>query len=101
MAHVNYKIKKGERFLDLYERAVNFYEETVSNSKSENIVLITHASVIRSIISYVLDFPLNKAFNLQIDFSGVSKVIYNMDSELSSVVFLNITADYLKPIVKD
>ncbi|WP_017258275.1 histidine phosphatase family protein [Pedobacter arcticus] len=98
---VNYRIKKGESFLDLHERAIDFYEETVSNNESENIVLVTHAGVIRSIVSYVLEFPLEKVFNLQIDYSSLSKLSYSEELALSSISFLNLTAEHLKTVTKD
>ncbi len=98
---VNYKIKKGECFLDLYERAVDFYEDVITNTESENIVVVTHAGIIRSIASYILDFPLEKVFNLKIDPSSVTKINYNSKLDLSSISFLNITAEHLKLAIKD
>ncbi|HET8829961.1 MAG TPA: alpha-ribazole phosphatase family protein [Pelobium sp.] len=93
---VNHKVKKGECFLDLYERAIDFYEEIVARNHSENTVIITHAGIIRSVIAYVLDFPLEKVFNLRIDYSSISKVSYHHQSDLSSVAYLNLTAEHLK-----
>ena len=90
---VNYKIKNGERFIDLYDRAIDFYEETISEVPAENIVIVTHSGVIRSIIAYVLDFPVEKVYNLQIDFSSVSKLIYRQELATNSVAFLNLTAE--------
>ncbi len=98
---VNYKIKKGESFLGLYDRAIDFYEEIISANESENIVIVTHAGVIRSIVSYVLDFPLEKVFNLQIDYSSLSKLSCKKELELSSVAFINLTTEQTKTRVKD
>lgn len=90
---VNYKIKNGETFLELYDRSVDFYEEITSNTHSKNIVVITHANVIRSIVAYILEFPLEKVYNLKIDYAGVTKLNYHPELELSSVEFLNLTAE--------
>src|SRR6476660_1431278 len=60
---VNYSIKNGENFIDLYNRAVAFFEDIIQSEK-ENSIIITHAGVIRSILAYILDFPLENAFNL-------------------------------------
>lgn len=89
---VNYKIKKGESFSELYERAVDFYEETIANCETQNMVIVTHASVIRSIASHILDFPLEKVFNLNADCNSISKLTYNKDLEVSSVVYFNLTS---------
>lgn len=85
---VNYSIPKGENFIDLFERVISFYEE-ITQKEVENIVLVTHAGVIRSIISYILDFPLENAFNLQVDYSSISKIEYDERHKISKVVYLN------------
>jgi alpha-ribazole phosphatase len=86
---VNYRMKNGENFNDLYERSVQFYEE-ITNANKANVVILTHAGVIRSLASYILDFPLEKAFNLQVDYSSISKFEYDAKNDLSKVVFMNL-----------
>ncbi len=98
---LNYKVKKGECFADVYERSVEFFEDVLDKGDEETLVVITHASVIRCIVSYVLDFPLENVFNLQIDYSSISKITYKEELDVSSVAFLNLTADNLKLPVKD
>jgi alpha-ribazole phosphatase len=88
---VNHRMKNGENFNDLFERAIQLYEEIIS-SEASNIVILTHAGVIRSIASYVLDFPLEKAFNLQIDYSSISKLAYDPINQLSKIVYTNLNA---------
>ena len=88
---VNHRMKKGENFNDLYERAIQFYEELTS-TETQDIVILTHAGVIRSITSYILDFPLEKAFNLQVDYSSISKLEYDAKNQLSKVVYTNLNA---------
>jgi alpha-ribazole phosphatase len=94
---VDFKIKKGESFFDLYERAIEFYEEiTTENKHSENIIIVTHAAVIRFILAYVMDFPLENAFNLKISYNSISKLTYDSDSEINSVEYLNLNATHFK-----
>jgi len=90
---VNYKMKNGERFIDLYDRAIDFYEEIISENTANDIIVVTHSGVIRSIIAHVLEFPVEKVYNLQIDFSSVSKLIYRQESATNNVAFLNLTAE--------
>ncbi len=85
---VNYRIKNGENFNDLHERVVQFYEEIIA-SKAQDIVLLTHAGVIRSIASYVLNFPLENAFNLQIDYSSITKLSYDLKNQSTKLDFIN------------
>ena len=89
---VNYRIPNGENFVDLFERVISFYEEIIKK-EVKNIVLVTHAGVIRSMASYVLDFPLENAFNLQVDYSSISKIEYDEQNKLSKVVYLNRTIE--------
>ncbi|TKB95903.1 alpha-ribazole phosphatase [Pedobacter cryophilus] len=100
---VNHRMKNGENFNDLYERSVEFYQD-ITNANTQNLVILTHAGVIRSLTSYVLDFPLEKAFNLQVDYSSVSKFEYDAKNDLSKVVYLNLNATNIgaaKKIITD
>ncbi|MBK0383691.1 histidine phosphatase family protein [Pedobacter sp. SD-b] len=97
---INYRVKKGERFIDLYDRSIQFIEEMYL-SKEENIVVVCHSAIIRSIISYILDFPLEKVFNLKIDYSSISKIAYDPNLEINSIEFLNFSPDNFKITSKD
>lgn len=96
---VNYHIKNGESFNDLNDRAISFYQEICEKENEEDVVIVTHASVIRSIISYVLDFPLEKIFNVQVDYSSISGLSYN--DGISKLNFSNLTASLYKIEQKD
>ncbi|MFC5283277.1 histidine phosphatase family protein [Pedobacter alpinus] len=98
---VNYSTKKGENFADLFERSVAFYEEVCSTTNKENIVIICHAGNIRSILSYVLDFPLENVFNLKIDYGSISKIAYNEAQKLSTIELINFAPNSFKNLVKD
>lgn len=90
---VNAIPKKGENLLDVNERVLDFLEEMISNVKQQNMVITTHANVIRLMIAHVLDFPLENTFNLQIDYSSITKITYNPITETFQLVYLNLTAD--------
>lgn len=90
---VNAIPKKGENLLDVNERVLDFLEEMISNAKQQNMVITTHANVIRLMIAQVLDFPLENTFNLQIDYSSITKITYNPVTETFQLVYLNLTAD--------
>ena len=88
---VNHRMKNGENFNDLFERSVLFYEE-ITTAHTQDVVILTHAGVIRSLASFVLDFPLEKAFNLQVDYSSISKFEYDAKNNLSKLVYFNLNA---------
>ena len=90
---VNYRIKGGESFKDLFERSILFFEEIIQLN-FEDVVIVCHSGTIRSIISHVLDFPLEKVFNLQIDYASISKIEYDSEKEISNVKFINMTSNH-------
>ncbi|MEO5911657.1 MAG: alpha-ribazole phosphatase [Pelobium sp.] len=98
---VNYKMPKGENFNDLQERSIAFYEEIIQ-ADATNIVIVTHAGVIRALTSYILDYPLENAFNLQIDYSSITKMTYDPQFALSKLAYVNLHPQaFKKPIIKE
>ncbi|MBD3749530.1 MAG: alpha-ribazole phosphatase [Sphingobacteriales bacterium] len=87
---VNYTVPNGENFLDLAERAIQFFEDLIGID-AEDVVIITHAGIIRSFASYILDFPLERAFNLQIDYSSISKIQFDIEPEDGRISYLNLS----------
>jgi alpha-ribazole phosphatase len=87
---VNYKINNGENFLELYERSTAFFEDILT-TENKDIVVVTHAGVIRSILAYVLDFPLEHAFNLEISYSSITKIVYQKEFKSTKIAFVNRT----------
>ncbi|MDB4904875.1 MAG: hypothetical protein JWQ63_4156 [Mucilaginibacter sp.] len=70
---VKYKVPGGESFETMHARCSQFWDELVQQTIPK-VVIITHAGVIRSILAYVLGIPLDKIFQLEIDYSGVTKI---------------------------
>ena len=95
---VNYRIPKGENFIDLQDRAVSFYKD-LSAQEVEDIVIITHAGVIRSLAAHVLDFPLGNAFNLQVDYSSITKLNYNIENQATRLDFNNLHKGVFTPLI--
>lgn len=83
---VNFKCPDGESFIELYDRAVNFYLELLKR-EHKKVAIITHGGVIRSIIAHLLDIPLKNAPILQIDFGSISKI--QIAPEYTRLVYIN------------
>ncbi len=71
---VNVKTTNGESYTMLFER-VKLFWQTLKVNPDENIAIVTHSGVIRSLLCYFLDIPLQKSFNLQLDYGSVTKII--------------------------
>ncbi|WP_258932608.1 histidine phosphatase family protein [Flavobacterium oreochromis] len=59
---VTIQVPMGESFQILYKRVVNFLYSLSQLSSDEPIVIFTHAGVIRSLICYLENQPLEQAF---------------------------------------
>ncbi|AUC15201.1 alpha-ribazole phosphatase [Tenacibaculum sp. SZ-18] len=57
----------GESYIDLHRRTTSFLDE-ISNKNYKEVLLVTHAGVIRSMWSYVNNIPLNKSFDLKLTY---------------------------------
>ena len=64
----------GESFTDLCRRAGSFWDELVANSPSGQVLLITHAGVIRALFAHILQLPPANAFKFRVDAGSVHKL---------------------------
>ena len=70
---VNVQCSGGESYKNVYERSTEFFNDCISK-KHKQVLIISHAGVIRSILALVLQMPLEKSFSLQLDFGKISKI---------------------------
>ncbi len=72
---VNVACPRGESYLDLFRRSLDFYNEVSHKDKTCcNVLVVTHSGVIRSIISSIRGVELIKSFEFDIPYGGVFKV---------------------------
>ena len=77
----------GESFQQMALR-VNIFLADIVNQDVDQVVVFTHAGVIRCIISEVLGMPLKNAFRLQVDFGSITKL--NVVDKLFKLSYLNL-----------
>ena len=63
----------GENFEDLYQRTGSFWQDLLA-AKAEQVLVITHAGVIRALLARALNMPLTNSFQLRIDPGSVHKL---------------------------
>lgn len=83
---VNTACPGGECYRELIERATEWWEEVIEKN-DKTVVVVTHAGVIRCLLSYVLDIPYSNSFRLAIEPGSVSAVAVNDRSY--TVEFIN------------
>lgn len=71
---VNICVLNGESFVALHERVGDFFSK-ISKEKTDPIIIVAHAGVIRSILCHHTSLPLKDAFNNKVDFGQVIKIV--------------------------
>ncbi len=67
---VNQAPKNGESYIDLHERTTTFIEEILKTSY-DTVLIVSHAGVIRSLWAYFHKIPLEKSFDLKLQYGDI------------------------------
>ena len=83
--------KNGEKMIDLYNRVIDFTKNIFTMNLSK-VLFVTHAGVIRALLSKGLEISLEDTFNIKINHDEIFsfKVNYQKELELSFLQMLNI-----------
>lgn len=73
---VHQPTKNGESFMDLNRRVIDLIEELQTKDYLK-VLIVTHAGVIRIFLHYILQFPLENAFQFSIDYGSITKIQLN------------------------
>ena len=69
-----YKVPQGESLKEVMERAVEKLEELTKKHKNKTIVIVSHAGVIKSIVSYYLYGNLDGYWKIKVDNGSMTKM---------------------------
>lgn len=64
----------GEAFLDFRSRVLKAFYQISESNKGENLLLVTHAGVIRIILMHVLGMQDENLFRLNVDYASISRI---------------------------
>ena len=67
---INCKVHGGENFFDVQRRVVAFLDELVQTSHS-NVMVVTHAGLLRALLAHLLEASPRKIFAMHIDYGDV------------------------------
>lgn len=68
----------GEAFLDFRSRVLKAFHDMVETHQGENLLLVTHAGVIRVILMHILGMQDENLFRLNVDYASMTRLrIYN------------------------
>lgn len=64
----------GERFDDFVSRIKEFFYDYLPTLQKENILIITHAGVIRTLLCFYENITIEKAFAIDIPYGSITKI---------------------------
>jgi alpha-ribazole phosphatase len=70
---VNNPTPNGESHRQMYDRATEFWHDLLKKDL-KNVLVVTHAGVIRSLLSFVLDMPLKKSFSIKLHYNVAIRI---------------------------
>lgn len=82
---VNVNPPEGESYATLHERTAKFMEMLL-HTPYKKVAVVTHAGNIRSMISFVLDLPLQNSFRIELNYGTVVKLQIEKDKCLCKLV---------------
>lgn len=85
---VNYRVPEGESLLDLAERAVPALGEIVAAHKGENILVVGHGGMNRTLLLDAIGAPLSCLFNIEQKYGCLNIIDFYEDGK-KTVTLLN------------
>lgn len=66
----------GESHMDLYRRAEAFWQDLMRRDE-EHILVVTHGGVMKSLLSLILEMPLEKSYAIKLSYSALIYTHYH------------------------
>lgn len=66
----------GESLLELQSRVISQVEEICQENQGNNLVLVTHGGVIRTLLTYILHMPLDYYWKIEVVHCAISIIKY-------------------------
>ena len=69
-----FKVENGESFYECYNRSVNIFKKLQKENK--NIAIICHSGVIKCLLCYLKNIPLNNILNIKLNYGDIVCISY-------------------------
>lgn len=73
----DFRIEKGETFRECYERSNIIFKQLSKENYNDNIIIISHSGVIKSIICFIENKRIDEVLNIKLDYGSIIKINYN------------------------
>jgi probable phosphoglycerate mutase len=71
-----FRFPEGETGEEAYARIVRFMEEKREQHAGENIVIVCHDGLIRLLMCYLTNMPVNGRWNFIVEYAGITEIFY-------------------------
>ena len=71
-----FRFPEGETGEEAFARVVSFMEEKRQQHTDENLIIVSHDGLIRLLMCYVTNMPVNGRWNFLVDFCGITEIFY-------------------------
>jgi len=85
----DFRFPEGETGEEAQKRIVDFLEEKRQQYSFGNIILVSHDGLIRLLMCYLMNIPVYKRWNFQVDTCGLMEICYQPDFEAWKLVRFN------------
>lgn len=75
----DFRFPEGESGEEAQKRIVEFLEEKRELHGDENVVVVNHDGLIRTLMCYVMNIPVTSRWNFYVDFCGITEITYQPD----------------------
>lgn len=73
-AYVHVAPPGGETFAELHGRSAAFLREAMEQHRGRDVLVVTHAGVIRALLADALNLPLTEVFRFHLDYGSVTQI---------------------------
>lgn len=73
----NFMIENGEIFQECYERSNRIFKKLSEKNYNDNIVIIGHSGVIKSIICFIENICIDEILSIKLEYGHIIHVVYN------------------------
>jgi broad specificity phosphatase PhoE len=85
----DFRFPEGETGAEAQKRVVDFLEEKRQQTGSVNIILVSHDGLIRLLMCYIMNIPVYKRWNFQVDTCGMMEIRYQPDFQAWKLIRFN------------
>jgi len=86
---MNNRPEDAEGLCDFQNRIITAWNDILNRHAGKHLLLVCHAGVIRMVMAYILDIPLNNLFHIKVANAGITRIecLEQGDEFLGQLVF--------------